>query len=473
MAIMGIVSFAMVAVGLILLFTGHIGWGIGFIIAGALFLTVTMASASGFEYDGIIQMLTTIMGVAGGALLALGIILLWMGGIVGKGVAIGMIIAGGALIVSAVATQAAFAPNDIAAWLTLIMGIAGGALLALGVILCMVGSVPLGVGMIVAGAVSLVSAVVLNFDSVKDSITGWVAAIMGIVGAASLVIGIMLCVTGVGIPIGIALIAAGAVALVTPIALNWDAIWGAITGTFNAIIDWIKTYGLLVLGIILCLTGAGIPLGLALIIKWAKDGAEKGVPLATAIVDKVKEIWQAVKDFWNTHIAKIFTGKFWLDLAKNCGNGLIGGFEAAINGIITMFEKMINWIVDGINAIGFDLPDWLGGGHFGFNIPRASFGRVKIPRLAQGAVIPPNREFLAVLGDQKHGTNIEAPLSTIQEAVSLEISKQNNSLREAIYSSIEVQREILEAVLGIEIGDEVIGRASKRYTDSMIKMYGG
>lgn len=406
MGIMGIVETALVAVGLILLFTGHVGRGIGFIIAGATTLTVTMASASEFGYDGIIQMLTTIMGVAGGALLALGIILLFIGGVVGKPVAIGMIIAGGALLVASVAAQAAFSPSDIGAWLSLIMGIAGGALLALGIILCMAGSIPVGVGMIIAGAVSLVSAVALNSDAVVEAIRGPLGAIMSIVGAALLVIGIILVCAGV-LPLGIALIAAGAAALVTPIALNRDAI-----------VDWVK-------------------------------GA-----------------WGAVKDFWNKDIAPTFTAKFWLDLAKNCGNGLIGGFEAAINGIITMFEKMINWIVDGINAIGFDFPEWLGGGHFGFNIPRASLGRVSIPRLAQGAVIPPNREFLAVLGDQTHGTNIEAPLSTIEEAVAIVMGEQNQAL-------IEVLREILEAILGIEVGDDVIGAAAERYNQKRVRVYGG
>lgn len=472
-AIMGIVALSLAAVGLILLFTGNIAWGIGFIIAGAATLTVTMASASEFEYDGIVQMLTTIMGVAGGALLALGIILLWIGGVVGTPIAIGMIIAGGALIVSSVVAQAAFAPDDIAAWLSLIMGIAGGALLALGVILCMVGSIPMGVGMIIAGAISLVSAVALNFDAVVEAIKGPIGTITAIVSGALLVLGIILVCTGVGIPLGIGLILAGAAGLATEVALNWNAIWDAITGTFNAIIDWIKTYGLLVLGILLCLTGVGIPFGIALLVKWAKDGAGNGVPIATAIVDKVKEIWASIKAFWDKNIAPIFTAKFWLDLAKKCGNGLINGFESAINGIIGMFEKMINWIVNGLNKISFDIPDWLGGGSFGINIPNVSFGRVSIPRLAQGAVIPPNREFLAVLGDQKQGTNIEAPLSTIQEAVATVISEQNDILRNVLVSSVEVQRDILEAVLGIQIGDEVIGRAVERYSKKMTIMYGG
>ena len=98
-------------------------------------------------------------------------------------------------------------------------------------------------------------------------------------------------------------------------------------------------------------------------------------------------------------------------------NGLIGGFE----GFINIFVKGINLIVSGLNKISFDIPDWvplIGGKKFGFNLPKmkeASFSR--IPKLAQGAVIPPNREFLAVLGDQKSGTNIEAPLSTIKQAV--------------------------------------------------------
>ena len=368
LAIMAVVEMSLIAIGLILLFTGNIGWGIGFIIAGAAALLVTETTASQFEYDGIIQMITTIMGVAGGALIALGIILLYIGGVVGIPTAIGMIIAGAALIVSAVASQAAFAPEDIEAWLSLILGIAGGALLALGIILCMVGSVPMGVALIVAGAASLVTAVALNFDAVVEAIRGPIGAIMAIVGAALLVIGIILVCTGVGIPIGIALILAGAASLATVVAVNWDAI-----------VDW------------------------------------------------VKNAWNAVKEFWNKYIAPVFTKEFWIELAKKCANGLIDGFENGVNGIITLFENMINWIVDGMNEISFDLPEWLGGGHFGFDLPRASLGRVSIPRLAQGGVIPPNREFLAVLGDQKQGTNIEAPLQTIVDAFNIALSQRGGA----------------------------------------------
>ena len=394
-SIMGVVSLALLAVGLILLFTGNIAWGIGFIIAGASLLSITMGVASEYDYTEVIQMITTIMGIAGGALLALGIILLYIGGVVGKGVAIGMIIAGGALIVSAVIAQAGIKPSEVEAWLSLIMGIAGGALLALGVILCMVGSVPMGVGMIIAGAVSLVSAVLLNFDSVKNSIKGWVAVIMAIAGAALLVLGIILVATGAGLALGIALIAAGAISLVTPIALNWNT-----------------------------------------------------------IVEKVKGLWKSIKDYWNNNISKFFTKEWWLALAKKAGNGLITGFENAVNSVITLFEKMINFVVNGLNKISISIPDWvpeIGGKKFGVNLDNVSLKRVSIPRLAQGKVIPPNREFMAVLGDQKSGTNIETPLDTMVEAFNMALRNNNSGFNGRIEVPVIIDgREILRAVRSTE-----------------------
>ena len=370
-AIMGVVGVALAALGCVLLFTGHIGWGLGFLIAGAATLGVTVATLGD----------NTIAQETKDAL-------------------------SNALI------------------------IAGVVAILIGILLCMASQWGIGIGLMVIGVSSIVAPIALNWNGIKEQLQGSFGGWLVLGGIIAIVLGILLCFTP-ALTLGIGLIVLGAAAVVAPIVANWDAIWDAITRTFNAIIDWIKTYGLLVLGIILCLTGAGIPIGIALIIKWAKDGAERGVPLATAIVDKVKEIWASIKAFWDKNIAPVFTAKFWLDLAKNCGNGLIGGFEAAINGIIGMFEKMINWIVNGLNKISFDIPDWvpvIGGKTFGFNIPEVKFGRVSIPRLAQGAVIPPNREFLAVLGDQKSGRNLEAPESLIRQIVREETANNSSNI---------------------------------------------
>jgi hypothetical protein len=312
------------------------------------------------------------MGIAGGALLALGIMLLYIGGVVGKGVAIGMIIAGGALIVSAVTAQMGLVPEDVKAWLSLIMGIAGGALLALGVILCMVGSVALGVGMIVAGAVGIVSAVALNTNTVVEFIRSPIGAIMSIVGGALLVIGIILVCTGVALPLGIALIAVGAVSFVTPTALNWNT-----------------------------------------------------------LVEKVKSVWKSIKDYWNSNIAKYFTASWWGNLAKN-----------AINGFLKWIVIGLNKLVDKLNSFGFNMPEILGGGRVGFNIKR-----LDVPQLAKGAVIPANKPFLAMLGDQKSGTNIETPLDTMVEAFNIALSNNNGGFNGRIEVPVIIDgREVLRAV---------------------------
>lgn len=395
--IMGYVGAALVAIGLILLLTGNFAWGIGFIIAGAASLAVSIgAIGKNNTKEEAEQMLLDIMLIAGSVMLALGIILLLVGQIT-----------------------------------------------------------PLSIGLVVAGAGSLAGAIAINPQAVGEKIKKFFQDNAGIIAGVSLallVIGILLCFTPM-LPLAIGLIVAGVAGLAATVALNWNAIKEKIVNVFNAVIDWIKTYGLLILGIILCLTGAGIPFGIALIIKWAKDGAEKGVPLATAIVDKVKEIWKAVKDFWNKYIAPVFTGKFWLDLAIKCANGLISGFENGVNGIIGLFEKMINWIVGQLNKISFDIPDWvpiIGGKTFGFNIPEATFKRISIPRLAQGAVIPPNREFLAVLGDQKSGRNLEAPENLIRQIVREETT--NNSPNFVIKSTGNMAQLI--RLLKLEISQE-------------------
>jgi hypothetical protein len=108
---------------------------------------------------------------------------------------------------------------------------------------------------------------------------------------------------------------------------------------------------------------------------------------------------------------------------------------------------------------------------FGSRLAAVAFPR--IPLLAKGAVLPANRPFLAMVGDQKHGTNIEAPLSTIQEAVAMVMEDQTGAILRGFEASVGVQREILEAVLGIRIGDEVLGRAVSRYNRRMEAMEGG
>ena len=138
--------------------------------------------------------------------------------------------------------------------------------------------------------------------------------------------------------------------------------------------------------------------------------------IGTALDSAAADIQQGWNDAWTA--VSDFVSDIW--------EGITGTIETAINGIIGLVNGMISAIVSGVNGVigvlngfGFDVPEWaqdkLGVERIGFNIDPIT--APQIPYLAQGAVIPANHEFLAVLGDQTNGTNIEAPLATIQQAL--------------------------------------------------------
>ena len=157
---------------------------------------------------------------------------------------------------------------------------------------------------------------------------------------------------------------------------------------------------------------------------------------------------------------------------------MTNAIKTAVNGIIGFINRMISAVVTGINAVinalnglSFDLPDIFGGGHVGFNI--STLTAPQIPYLAQGAVIPANREFLAVLGDQSHGTNVEAPLDTIKQAVAEVMEDLLAGQMAGFEAVVEVLREILSAVYGIELTDEDVGRAVQRWQRKQAIATGG
>ena len=364
-AIMGYVGFALVAIGVLLICFGHIGWGIGFIIAGAAIFSVSQAALSeGAEAEKVKNIMNGI--ITGISLLALilGIILVATGG-----------------------------------------------------------SLPLGIGLIIVGAAGLATEVALNWNAITTAISDFFNNNAGLVvgiSLALLVLGIILLITGVGIPLGIGLVVAGAAGLVTEVVLNWNYITETITNFFqkNAGLIVGVSIALIVLGIILLFTGVGIPLAIGLIVAGGGALAATVALNWNFIVDKVKEVWQKVKDFWNTYIAPIFTAKWWADLGKKAINGLLGVIESGLNWIIDKINDFIGGLSGIVTAVGDVIGvDW--------SIPKIP--KVTIPRLAKGAVIPPNREFLAVLGDQKHGTNIEAPLDTIVEAMNIALAQNGGT----------------------------------------------
>lgn len=173
------------------------------------------------------------------------------------------------------------------------------------------------------------------------------------------------------------------------------------------------------------------------------------------IVDSVKQIFQGIIDFvtgvfssnwsqaWNG-VKEIFSGVWgaFAGIVKSPINAIIG----FINQLLYAVERMQHGIANALNAISIDLPGWVQGltgySSFGFNIGYISTPR--IPYLAQGAVIPPNKEFMAVLGDQKSGNNIEAPENLIRKIVREETGNGSRRIEVPVYLN---RRQIAKAVL--------------------------
>lgn len=135
------------------------------------------------------------------------------------------------------------------------------------------------------------------------------------------------------------------------------------------------------------------------------DTLKSKMSIFDGIKTQISNVWESVKRT---------TGSVWdgiVRVIKNPVNSIIG----LMNGLIRGMASAVNGIANMLNSLSFDIPDWLGGGSFHLRIPTWTPGR--IPYLATGTVVPPNKEFLAVLGDNTREHEVVSPLSTIEQAV--------------------------------------------------------
>lgn len=346
------------------------------------------------------------------ALLLGGIAIIAIGAMMGN---ILMVLAGLGLIGTAVAysneeTKGSWVDTlgleSVFDYVTAAMQLAGIALIAIGaamgnIVIVIAGAVILGLG---------VAADAIGEETLKNwwevlkltTIQQWVGVALLLVGIALIAIGA--CMANIG------MIIAGALALGVGIAASasegnlkdWvkvmglEKVAGWVTAALLLVGIGLVVFGILTGNIMMILAGAGM-LGAGIAI-----GVTSGT--FAGWLDTIATAFSGFKEKVLNTFSQLWSGM------KSFINSILGGVEWMANKVI----NGINWVIDAMNRIHFDIPDWLGGGSFGFNIRKLN--AVSIPRLAAGAVIPPNREFLAVLGDQKSGTNIETPLSTMVDA---------------------------------------------------------
>jgi hypothetical protein len=303
----------------------------------------------------------------------------------------------------------------------------GAALLALGAILTFSGAnIPLGIALMVLGAIAIWDAISQNWDAIKEILQGPLGWAVAILSTASLVLGAILIFTGANIPLGLGLLILGAIGLATTVAANWNYIVEALQGPLGLVMGLLGA-ALLVLGIVLLFTGVGVPLGLGLILIGAASLAAAIAPNWNFLKDKLVECWNSIKNWWNTKVKKFVSEHWWAKLGLDIIGGLLSGLINKWKAVVSWVTSAVKWITNAFSNVlnffsggkgTFATRNNLGSGGIGGYKMQAmpALRSIEVPALAQGAVIPANKKFLAVLGDQTSGTNVEAPLSTIQQA---------------------------------------------------------
>ena len=290
-----------------------------------------------------------------------------------------------------------------------------GALLALGAILAFSGAnVPLGIALMAAGAIGMVSVVKENWGAMSNELNSAITAVMLILGVAALAIGAILAFSGARIGLGIALMAVGAASLAGAVALNWNSIVTALQGPVGELVGYISG-ALLVIGAVLAFSGANVPLGIALMAAGAVGLVTVAALNWDAILERLKTTWASIKQWFNTHVKPKLTLEYWKGIFSNIADALAQKIKDGINTAIALCNQFISWLNSRMtlswNSFSVGGVQVVQAGSFKLlNIP-------SIPALAQGAVLPANKPFLAMVGDQKNGTNVEAPLETIKQAL--------------------------------------------------------
>lgn len=289
-----IVSGFMLAVGAILVVTGvNIPLGVGLMAAGAVGLAATVGLNWTAMSSELASTLALITGVVGGFLLALGAIMAFSGANLPLGIA--LIALGGASLVSAAVINWHNSDRHLTDALTTLTGVLAGASLAVGAMLAFTGvATGLGIALMAVGAVTLVSAAALNWNSIQDALASPLSRVGLLVSGATLALGAILAFSGC-MPLGIALMAIGATSLVSVMALNWNGLSDEIQNVI-AIITTVVSVAFLAIGAALVFSGANIPLGLALL-------AAGAVIMGTAIMPN----WNDLSDNVQQKISMITT----------------------------------------------------------------------------------------------------------------------------------------------------------------------
>lgn len=478
--ITGVVGGFLLALGAIMAFSGaNLPLGIALMALGGASL-VSAAVINWHNSDRhLTDALTTLTGVLAGASLAVGAMLAFTG--VATGLGIALMAVGAVTLVSAAALNWNSIPDALASPLSRVGLLVSGAILALGAILAFSGSMPLGIALMAIGATSLVSVMALNWNGLSDEIQNVIAIITTVVSVAFLAIGVALAFSGANIPLGLALLAAGAVTMGTAIMPNWNDLSDNVQQKIS-MITTVVGGALLAVGAILALSGVALPLGLGLMAAGALSLGAVATLNWDFVVNSIKKVVSVITGILSG--ALIVLGVLLCLSGAGVGLGLAvlaAGLSLSYaawtlddNPITRFVRQMANSIIGLVNGVIDAINDMF---HIQFNglsvmgitlIPAFDIRLVDIPHIPffeDGGFPNEGQLFIAreagaeMVGAMGRRTAV-ANNDQIVEGISAGVSVANDGVIAAIYALLNV---VEEKDFSVNIGDNQIGESYDRY----------
>lgn len=480
--ITGVVGGFLLALGAIMAFSGaNLPLGIALMALGGASL-VTAAVINWHNSDRhLTDALTTLTGVLAGASLAVGAMLAFTG--VATGLGIALMAVGAVTLVSAAALNWNSIPDALASPLSRVGLLVSGATLALGAILAFSGCMPLGIALMAIGATSLVSVMALNWNGLSDEIQNVIAIITTVVSVAFLAIGAALAFSGANIPLGLALLAAGAVTMGTAIMPNWNDLSDNVQQKIS-MITTVVGGALLAVGAILALSGVALPLGLGLMAAGALSLGAVATLNWDFVVNSIKKVVSVITGILSG--ALIVLGVLLCLSGAGVGLGLAvlaAGLSLSYaawtlddNPITRFVRQMANSIIGLVNGVIDAINDMF---HIQFNglsvmgitlIPAFDIRLVDIPHIPffeDGGFPNEGQLFIAreagaeMVGAMGRRTAV-ANNDQIVEGISAGVSIANDGVIAAIYALLNV---VEEKDMSVVIGDNEIGHSYDRYKE--------
>ena len=480
--ITGVVGGFLLALGAIMAFSGaNLPLGIALMALGGASL-VTAAVINWHNSDRhLTDALTTLTGVLAGASLAVGAMLAFTG--VATGLGIALMAVGAVTLVSAAALNWNSIPDALASPLSRVGLLVSGATLALGAILAFSGCMPLGIALMAIGATSLVSVMALNWNGLSDEIQNVIAIITTVVSVAFLAIGAALVFSGANIPLGLALLAAGAVIMGTAIMPNWNDLSDNVQQKIS-MITTVVGGALLAVGAILALSGVALPLGLGLMAAGALSLGAVATLNWDFVVNSIKKVVSVITGILSG--ALIVLGVLLCLSGAGVGLGLAvlaAGLSLSYaawtlddNPITRFVRQMANSIIGLVNGVIDAINDMF---HIQFNglsvmgitlIPAFDIRLVDIPHIPffeDGGFPNEGQLFIAreagaeMVGAMGRRTAV-ANNDQIVEGISAGVSVANDGVIAAIYALLNV---VEEKDMSVVIGDNEIGHSYDRYKE--------